>query len=67
MKLWNKINWPVVKAGHALKLKIEDNFWREWPAQDTLKEKGLITPLPQTDRTTVHALMVWTDDGGKAV
>lgn len=64
MKPWNKINWSVAQARHALKLKMEANFWQEWPEQDVLKEKGAAAPIIPTDRPTVHALMVWADDGG---
>lgn len=64
MQPWDKINWLAVKARHALKLKIEDNFWRGWPEQDALKEKGAAAPSTQADRVTTHALMVWSDDGG---
>jgi hypothetical protein len=66
MKSWNKINWPAVKARRALKLKIEAGFWRGSSEQDTLKEKGRTIHRTPADRTTVHALMVWSDDGGTA-
>lgn len=64
MKPWNKINWSAAQARHALKLKMEANFWQEWPEQGAFKEKGMAALMTPTDRTTVHALMVWSDDGG---
>lgn len=64
MKPWNKINGPVVKARRALKLKIDDDFWRGWQVQDPLQEKGVPEHLDQADRATTRALMVWSDDGG---
>ncbi len=66
MKPRNKINWPVVKARRALKLKIEDDFWQWWKEQGALKEKGAAAHITQADHATTHALMVWSDDGGPA-
>lgn len=66
MKLWNNIDWPTAKAGRALKLKIEDDFWRRWQEQDALKDKSAAVHLTQADRATTCALMVWSDDGGPA-
>jgi hypothetical protein len=67
MKLQNKINWPVVKARRALKLKIEEDFRRGWPAPGAFQEKGVLEHLAQADRATTRALMVWFDDGGTSV
>jgi hypothetical protein len=64
MKRWYKINWQVAKVRRALKL--EDDSWRWWKEQGALKEKGAAAHIAQADRASVHALMVWSDDGGPA-
>jgi hypothetical protein len=64
MNPWYKISWQGAKVRRDLKL--EDDLWRWWQEQDARKEKGATTHIAEADRTTAHALMVWSDDGGPA-
>jgi hypothetical protein len=64
MNPWYKISWQGTKVRRDLKL--EDDLWRWWQEQDARKEKGAVAHIAQADCATVHALMVWSDDGGPA-